>query len=76
MILKYLMKTVTNSILIMKVIGDQTSPPTGAMLGIWKDYARFESSYLSQYKGYYFSGDGAIQDEDGYIFITGRVDDD
>lgn len=49
--------------------------PPGAMLGIWKDYDRFENSYLSQYKGYYFSGDGAIQDEDGYIFITGRVDD-
>ncbi len=49
--------------------------PPGALLGIWKDYDRFEKSYLSQYKGYYFSGDGAIKDEDGYIFITGRVDD-
>jgi len=49
--------------------------PPGAMLGIWNDYERFEKSYLSQYKGYYFSGDGAIKDEDGYIFITGRVDD-
>jgi propionyl-CoA synthetase len=49
--------------------------PPGAMLGIWNDYERFQSSYLSQYNGYYFSGDGAIQDEDGYIFITGRVDD-
>lgn len=49
--------------------------PPGALLGIWNDKDRFESSYLSQYKGYYFSGDGAIKDEDGYIFITGRVDD-
>lgn len=49
--------------------------PPGALLGIWNDNNRFESSYLSQYKGYYFSGDGAIKDEDGYIFITGRVDD-
>ncbi|KNB60184.1 AMP-binding protein [Chryseobacterium sp. Hurlbut01] len=49
--------------------------PPGALLGIWKDYDRFEKSYLSQYRGYYFSGDGAIKDEDGYIFITGRVDD-
>lgn len=49
--------------------------PPGSLLGIWKDYERFQSSYLSQYKGYYFSGDGAIQDEDGYFFITGRVDD-
>ena len=49
--------------------------PPGAMLGVWNDYDRFEKSYLSQYEGYYFSGDGAIEDEDGYIFITGRVDD-
>lgn len=49
--------------------------PPGALLGIWNDYERFYNSYLSQYNGYYFSGDGAIQDEDGYIFITGRVDD-
>jgi propionyl-CoA synthetase len=49
--------------------------PPGALLGIWKDNGRFQNSYLSQYKGYYFSGDGAIQDEDGYFFITGRVDD-
>ncbi|MBK1895970.1 AMP-binding protein [Chryseobacterium paridis] len=49
--------------------------PPGSLLGIWKDNERFENSYLSQYNGYYFSGDGAIQDEDGYFFITGRVDD-
>ncbi|MDQ1162612.1 propionyl-CoA synthetase [Chryseobacterium sp. SORGH_AS 447] len=49
--------------------------PPGALLGIWNDNERFQSSYLSQYDGYYFSGDGAIRDEDGYIFITGRVDD-
>ncbi len=47
----------------------------GAMLGIWNDFPRFQKSYLSQYPGYYFSGDGAIKDEDGYIFVTGRVDD-
>ncbi|WP_292011201.1 AMP-binding protein [Chryseobacterium sp.] len=49
--------------------------PPGALLGIWKDHERFQKSYLSQYNGYYFSGDGAIKDEDGYLFITGRVDD-
>ncbi|WP_312899956.1 AMP-binding protein [Chryseobacterium taichungense] len=49
--------------------------PPGALLGIWNDHERFQNSYLSQYHGYYFSGDGAIKDEDGYIFITGRVDD-
>lgn len=47
----------------------------GALLGIWNDFERFQSSYLTQFPGYYFSGDGAIKDEDGYIFVTGRVDD-
>lgn len=49
--------------------------PPGALAGVWKDNDRFQDSYLSQFNGYYFSGDGAIKDEDGYIFITGRVDD-
>lgn len=47
----------------------------GALMGLWNDFPRFQSSYLSQFPGYYFSGDGAIMDEDGYIFVTGRVDD-
>lgn len=49
--------------------------PPGALLGVWKDFDRFQDSYLSPFDGYYFSGDGAIVDEDGYVFITGRVDD-
>ena len=44
-------------------------------MGIWGDYERFKFGYLSKFPGYYFSGDGAIKDEDGYVFITGRVDD-
>ena len=47
----------------------------GAMMGIWGDPERFKFGYLSRFPGYYFSGDGAIKDEDGYIFVTGRVDD-
>ena len=47
----------------------------GALMGLWKDWQRFQKSYLSQFPGYYFSGDGAIKDEDGYVFVTGRVDD-
>ncbi|SFH86116.1 AMP-binding protein [Halpernia frigidisoli] len=47
----------------------------GAMMGIWGDEERFKSGYLTRFPGYYFSGDGAIKDEDGYIFVTGRVDD-
>ena len=49
--------------------------PPGALMGIWGDYERFHYGYLAKFPGYYFSGDGAIRDEDGYIFITGRVDD-
>lgn len=47
----------------------------GAMMGIWGDPERFKFGYLSRFPGYYFSGDGAIKDEDGYVFVTGRVDD-
>ena len=39
------------------------------------DHHRFEQTYFSHYKGYYFTGDGARRDEDGYYWITGRVDD-
>ncbi len=42
---------------------------------IWGDHARFVSTYFETYKGYYFSGDGCRRDEDGYYWITGRVDD-
>lgn len=49
--------------------------PPGALLGVWNDFERFKKNYLTQFNGYYFSGDGAIKNEDGYIFITGRVDD-
>lgn len=42
---------------------------------IYGDHARFEQTYFSTYKGMYFSGDGARRDEDGYYWITGRVDD-
>ena len=47
----------------------------GQMRTIWGDHDRFEQTYFSQYKGYYFSGDGCRRDADGYYWITGRVDD-
>eukprot|EP00873_Tetraselmis_striata_P003750 jgi/Tetstr1/424014/TSEL_014625.t1 len=43
--------------------------------GVYGDQERYESTYFSMFKGYYFSGDGARRDEDGYYWITGRVDD-
>jgi len=49
--------------------------PPGALADLWQDSERFEKSYLSPIPGYYFSGDGGYRDEDGYVFITGRVDD-
>ncbi len=42
---------------------------------IFKDHARFVETYFTQYKGYYFTGDGCKRDEDGYYWITGRIDD-
>ncbi|WP_068304008.1 acetate--CoA ligase [Pararhodobacter sp. CCB-MM2] len=47
----------------------------GQMRTVWGDHERFQDTYFSQYKGYYFTGDGCQRDEDGYYWITGRVDD-
>ncbi|MEM8583706.1 MAG: acetate--CoA ligase [Bacteroidota bacterium] len=49
--------------------------PPGCLPTLWKDTPRFKESYLSKFEGYYFTGDGGYVDEDGYFFITGRVDD-
>ena len=42
---------------------------------IWGDHQRYKETYFTAYPGYYFTGDGAMRDEDGYYRITGRVDD-
>ncbi|CAG7555657.1 unnamed protein product [Fusarium equiseti] len=42
---------------------------------VYGDHQRFEETYLKVYPGYYFTGDGAARDEDGYFWIRGRVDD-
>lgn len=47
----------------------------GCLPTLWEDNERFHSSYLKKFPGYYFSGDGGYIDEDGYVFITGRIDD-
>jgi len=49
--------------------------PPGCLPGLWNDNERFVSSYLTEFPGYYFSGDGGYRDDDGYIYITGRMDD-
>ena len=47
----------------------------GQMRTVWGDHDRFISAYFTDYKGYYFTGDGCRRDPDGYYWITGRVDD-
>jgi acetyl-CoA synthetase len=47
----------------------------GQMRTVWGDHERFEQTYFSDYKGYYFTGDGCRRDQDGDYWITGRVDD-
>ncbi|MGF1867873.1 acetate--CoA ligase [Enterovibrio norvegicus] len=47
----------------------------GQMRTVFGDHERFEQTYFSTFKGMYFTGDGARRDEDGYYWITGRVDD-
>ena len=47
----------------------------GQMRTVYGDHQRFIDTYFSQYPGRYFSGDGCRRDEDGYYWITGRVDD-
>ena len=47
----------------------------GQMRTIYGNHTRFFDTYFSQFKGYYFTGDGAKRDADGYYWITGRVDD-
>ncbi|MGB7319012.1 MAG: acetate--CoA ligase [Planktotalea sp.] len=47
----------------------------GQMRTVWGDHERFQKTYFADYKGYYFTGDGAKRDADGDYWITGRVDD-
>ena len=49
--------------------------PPSCFPTLWNDDDRFRKSYLSQFPGYYQTGDGGVIDEDGYVFIMGRVDD-
>jgi acetyl-CoA synthetase len=52
-----------------------TSSWPGQMRTVWGDHRRFFETYFSTYRGKYFTGDGCRRDEDGYYWITGRVDD-
>ncbi|MFK7858613.1 MAG: acetate--CoA ligase [Granulosicoccus sp.] len=52
-----------------------TRPWPGMMRSVYGNHERFKETYFAMYPGFYFTGDGARRDEDGYFWITGRVDD-
>jgi len=52
-----------------------TQPWPGMLRGIWKDPERYKDAYWSRFNGRYFAGDGAKLDDDGYLWLLGRVDD-
>jgi len=52
-----------------------STPWPGQARTVWGDHQRFKEMYYAPYKGYYFTGDGCRRDEDGYYWITGRIDD-
>jgi len=49
--------------------------PPGTLLSLWGDDARYRTTYLDKFPGRYLTGDGGYIDEDGYLFIMGRIDD-
>lgn len=49
--------------------------PPGCLPTLWNDDDRFRTSYLTTFEGYYLTGDGGFIDQDGYVFIMGRIDD-
>ncbi|MGC4057001.1 MAG: AMP-binding protein, partial [Chitinophagaceae bacterium] len=49
--------------------------PPGCLPGLWNNEIRFRKSYLERYPGYYLSGDSGYKNEEGYVFVMGRIDD-
>jgi len=56
-------------------VGIITSPWPGIARSVHNDHARYLTTYMSAYKGCYFTGDGVTRDKDGYYWVNGRVDD-
>lgn len=57
------------------VIAIRLPLPPGCLPNLWNNTPRFRKSYLENFPGYYFSGDAGYVDRDGYVYITGRLDD-
>jgi propionyl-CoA synthetase len=49
--------------------------PPGALPTLWGDDDRYQAAYLREYPGFYLTGDGGYLDDDGYLFVMGRIDD-
>jgi propionyl-CoA synthetase len=49
--------------------------PPGCLPTLWNDDERYKNSYISDFPGFYLTGDGGYKDEDGYVFVMGRIDD-
>jgi acyl-coenzyme A synthetase/AMP-(fatty) acid ligase len=49
--------------------------PPGCLPSLWENPERFRAGYLDPFPGYYFSGDGGFKDSEGYVYISGRIDD-
>jgi acyl-coenzyme A synthetase/AMP-(fatty) acid ligase len=49
--------------------------PPGSLPTVWGDHDRYREAYFSEYEGFYLTGDGGYRDEDGYVYIMGRIDD-
>ncbi len=49
--------------------------PPGTLSTLWQDDERFEASYFGRFPGCYFTGDGGRMDDDGYLYVMGRIDD-
>jgi propionyl-CoA synthetase len=56
-------------------IGIRLPLPPGCLPTLWHDDERFVSSYLSRHPGFYTTGDGGYVDDDGYVYVMGRIDD-